>query len=171
MVGLVLGLQNGYTMYSWIFWDSRAHDQHYVRQEWPLRQWLKPVLHNVQSYPLVEPNKILLPPLHIKLGVIKNFEKVMDRESSKFAFLQKFPWISMKKLKAGIFNSPQIRELMKDPMFNETLSEAELSTRNSFFCVFFQFTMAQCELFVNISVLKLALFFLIQQENSYIHFK
>ena len=33
----------------------------------------------------------------------------------------------MEKLKAGIFNSPQNRELMKEPMSDKTLSEAELS--------------------------------------------
>ena len=33
----------------------------------------------------------------------------------------------MEKLKAGIFDGLQIKELMKDPMFNEALSEAELS--------------------------------------------
>ena len=32
----------------------------------------------------------------------------------------------MEKLKVGIFDGPQIRELMKDPMFDEALSEAEL---------------------------------------------
>ena len=57
---------------------------------------------------------------------MKNFVKAMDREGSGFAFLQKFPQISMKKLKAVIFDGPQIRELMKDPMFDKTLSEVEL---------------------------------------------
>ena len=84
--------------------------------------------HNVQSHPFVEQKKILLPPLHINLGVMKNFVKAMDRQGSGFTFLMsKFPRISMEKLKAGIFDSPQIRELMKDPIFDETLREAELS--------------------------------------------
>ena len=39
------------------------------------RQGLEPGSHNVQSRPLVEPNKILLPPLHIKLGLMKNSVK------------------------------------------------------------------------------------------------
>ena len=60
---------------------------------------------------------------------MKNFVKAMDRESSRFAFLQeRFPWISMEKLKAGIFDSPQIGELMKDLMFDTALSKTELST-------------------------------------------
>ena len=58
---------------------------------------------------------------------MKNFANEMDREGSGFAFLQKFPQISTEKVKAGIFDGPQIREIMKDPMFDETLSEAELS--------------------------------------------
>ena len=129
VVGLVLGLQGGYTKYPYFLclWNNRVDDQHYVRQERPLRQGLKPASHSVQSHPLVEPNKILLPPLHIKLGVMRNFMKAMDREGSGFTFLQKkFLRISVEKVRVGIFDAPQIRELMKDAMFDEVLSEAKL---------------------------------------------
>ena len=57
--------------------------------------------------------------------------KAMGREGSRFAFLQKFPRISMEKLKAGIIDSSQIRELIKDPMFDEALSKGELSAWQS----------------------------------------
>ena len=41
----------------------------------------------------------MLPPLHITFGVMKNFVKVMDRDSSEFAFLQeKLPLLSIEKL-------------------------------------------------------------------------
>ena len=51
----------------------------------------------------------------------------MDRESWSIAFLQeKFPRISMEKLKTGIFNGPQIRDLMEESMFDKALSEADL---------------------------------------------
>ena len=50
----------------------------------------------------------------------------MDREGSGFTFLlEKFQRISMEK--HGIFDGPQIRELMKDPMIKEAMSKAELS--------------------------------------------
>ena len=63
---------------------------------------------------------------------MKNFVKAMDMEGSGFAFLQeKSPRKSMEKLKVGIFDSPQIRELMKDPMFDVALIEVELSTWQS----------------------------------------
>ena len=113
-------------------WDSRADDQHYISQEWPLRQGLEPGLHNVKSPPLVEPNKILLPPLHIKLGLMKNYVKAMDRRGKGFTFLQqKFPQVNLEKLKAGIFDGPQVRELMKDSTFDDTLSATELSAGGS----------------------------------------
>ena len=109
-------------------WDSRADDQHYIRQEWPSRQGLEPGSHNVLSHPLVEPNKVLLPPLHIKLGLMKNFIKALDREGGGFAFLhQKFKQISMENLKAGIFDGPQIRELIKDASFDDALNPVELA--------------------------------------------
>ena len=57
---------------------------------------------------------------------MKNFVKAMDREGFGFAFLRKLVRISMEKLKAGIFDSPQIRELMNDPMFDEEPREAKL---------------------------------------------
>ena len=59
---------------------------------------------------------------------MKNLVKAIDRgEGCEFAFLLvKFPRISMEKFKAGIFDGPQIRELMKDPMLDEALSEAKL---------------------------------------------
>ena len=100
---------------------------HYVREEWPLSQGLKPGSHNVQSHPLFEPNKILLPPLHIKLGLMKNFVKAIDSKGSGFSFLQdNFSQTIMEKLKVGIFDGPQIKELMMGPMFGKVLSEAEL---------------------------------------------
>ena len=132
--GLVLGLQGGYTKYPSVLclWDSRADDQHYIRQEWPLRHGLEPGLHNVQSPPLVEPNKVLLPPLHTKLGLMKNIVKAMDRKGRGFTFLQqKFPRVSLEKHKAAIFDGPQIRELMKDSTFDDALSATELSAWGS----------------------------------------
>ena len=62
---------------------------------------------------------------------MKNFEVAMNKEGSGVAFLQKFPRISKEKLKAGIFDGPQKRELMKDQMFDESLSKAEMSAWQS----------------------------------------
>jgi len=42
---------------------------------WPERTSLTPGEKNVVSPPLVLPEKIYMPPLHIKLGLMKNFVK------------------------------------------------------------------------------------------------
>ena len=56
----------------------------------------------------------------------------MDREGSGFAFIyEKLTRINIVKLKASIFNDPYIRELMKNPMFNEVRNEAKMSTWQS----------------------------------------
>lgn len=130
VVALVLGMQGGYTKYPCFLclWDSRADSQHYVQRDWPARSNLEPGSHNVQSQPLVSPQDILLPPLHIKLGLMKNFTKALNKEGQGFAFLkQKFSRISIAKLQAGIFDGPQIRELIKDSKFDECLEEKELN--------------------------------------------
>ena len=63
---------------------------------------------------------------------MKNFVKAMDRKGKGFTFLQqKFPRVSLEKLKAGIFDGPQIRELMKDSTFDDALSATELSAWGS----------------------------------------
>ena len=132
---MVLGLQGGYTKYPCFLcmWDSRADKQHYVQHKWPARSTLEPGSHNVVSHSLVNPEKILLPPLHIKLGLMKNFVKALDKESRAFVFLkQKFPRVSEAKLTAGIFDGPQIRELLKDPNFDESMQDIERKAWHSF---------------------------------------
>jgi hypothetical protein len=63
--------------------------------------------------------KNCLPPLHIKVGLIKMFVKVIDKESEWFACLrQKFPKISEAKIKEGIFVGPQIKERFEDQDFS-----------------------------------------------------
>jgi len=135
IVGLVLGLQGDYTKYPCFLclWDSRADKQHYIQHDWPVRTHLEPGSHNVLSPALVNPNNILLPPLHIKLGLMKNFVKALNKTSRAVAFLKdKFPRISEAKLEAGIFDGPQIRKLMKDPEFEEILEGSELNAWQAF---------------------------------------
>jgi len=42
---------------------------------------------NVENQPLVEPSKILLPTMHLKLGVMKNVLKAMNQEEATFTYL------------------------------------------------------------------------------------
>ena len=77
---------------------------------------------NVENQPLVEPSKILLPSIYLKLGLMKNFVKAMNQEEAAFTYLwEKFPRLGEAKLIEGIFIGPQIRDLIKDEYFDKLL--------------------------------------------------
>ena len=60
--------------------DIRAKDQHCVIKYWPLRTELKPGDKNVIANPLVPKDKIIFPPLHIKLQLMKHFVKLLIKK-------------------------------------------------------------------------------------------
>lgn len=67
---------------------------------------------------LVDPKKILLPPTSLKLGLIKQFVKALDKEGHCSKYLcTKFPRLSEAKIKEGIFVGLDIRVQMKDENF------------------------------------------------------
>ena len=88
---------------------------------------------NVIKPPLVSRDKIILPPLHIKLGLIKQYVKALDKTGSCFEFIsRKFPGLSKEKLKAGIFDGPQIRHLIKDKDLLNSMNDLESAAWKSF---------------------------------------
>ena len=42
---------------------------------------------NVENQPQVEPSKILLPSMNLKLGLMKNCVKAMNQEETAFTYL------------------------------------------------------------------------------------
>ena len=136
VLSLVLGLQLGYTKHMCFLclWNSRDDSNHFTVKEWPPRVEHVVGRYNVQHMPLVDPKRAYLPPLHIKLGLMKNFVKAMDVEGSGFKYLQNrfSPLKSDAKLKAGVFIGPEIRRLIKDPDFKSHLNQLELTAWESF---------------------------------------
>ena len=136
MVNFLLGMQSGFTKYPCFIcmWDSRDRVNHYTKVNWPTRTELKPNRHvNVINEPLVEKEKIIFPPLHIKLGLMKQFVKALNREGDCFKYMYRaFPNQTLEKLKAGIFDGPQIRKLMNDSCFQESMTSSELSAWRAF---------------------------------------
>lgn len=59
---------------------------------------------NIPAFDLVDINKTLLPPLHIKLRLMTNIVKAMEKNGAIFQHLPTmFPRLSVDKLKEGIF--------------------------------------------------------------------
>lgn len=135
MVGFLMGLQGGYTKYPCYLclWDSRADAKHYVQRSWPERTEFCVGQSNVKYEPIAVPENVLMPPLHIKLGLMKQFVKALDKNSEAFKFLRNFfPKLSEAKVKAGIFVGPQIKNILKNEEFPKLLTSAQNKGWHSF---------------------------------------
>lgn len=114
VVAILCGLQSGYTTHMCFLcnWNSRYKGNQYKNRSWKKRLHPKVGQMNVVREALVPPEKIMLPLLHIKLGVVKSFIKtvVNNKQNPDHAldvlsmlrneiFNQK---ISIAKLKEGI---------------------------------------------------------------------
>ena len=88
---------------------------------------------NVENQPLVELSKILLPSMHLKLGLMKNFVKAMNQQEAAFTYLWKtFFRLSEAKLKEDIFIGPQICDIIKYEYFDKLLQGNEKAAWESF---------------------------------------
>ena len=88
-----MGMQEGFTKFCCFLclWDSRAVSQHYSRS----RSTFVPGERSLKENPLVDMNKVVLPPLHIKLGLMKNFMKALYKNGAAFQHLSTvFPALS-----------------------------------------------------------------------------
>ena len=119
---------------------SRVNEEHWVRKEWPPRNTIKPEEKNIVNNFLVNWMNIILPPLHIKLGLIKQFVKALDCSGDCFGYIcSTFPGLSYEKKKAGIFDGPQIRTLLRDQYFVTTMTVVEARAWKAFSKVFHNF--------------------------------
>ena len=88
IVAMILGMQQGYTKYGCFLceWDSRDRNSHYKTMIRPLSNW-KVGEKNIQIKKLVASEDVLLPPLHIKLDLIKQFVKATNSSGRGFKYL------------------------------------------------------------------------------------
>lgn len=128
MVNFLLGQQHGFTKFPCYLcmWDSRARDKHWIQKEWPVRESLEAGMPNILHDPIVSRDKIIFPPLHIKLGLMKQFVKALNTDGECFQYIVSvFPALSFEKIKAGVFDGPQIRTLVRDTEFANKMNDNE----------------------------------------------
>ena len=81
----------------------------------------------------MERSKIVFPPLHVKLGIMKQLVKALEKDGDCFKYIcMKFPGLTIEKLKAEIFDGPQIRKLLNYANFCNFMNPAELSAWTAF---------------------------------------
>lgn len=136
ITSMILGQQGGYTKTPCFLceFDTREKDRndHWVKS-YPKRASLVVGKHNVIRPPLVSTDKIILPPLHIKLGIMKQFVKALPPAGNTFLYLRGvFPGLSEAKVKEGVFTGPDIRKLTKNREFELIMTEDERNAWLSF---------------------------------------
>ena len=88
---------------------------------------------NIETVFPVDNQNILLPHLYIKLGIMKNFGKAMGKcNSYGLAFLIKSFQHKPTKTTRKKFVGSQIREVLKDPWFEKSLSKLKLRAWQAF---------------------------------------
>lgn len=75
-------------------------DLHYTNHKWKMRTEFKMGVDSIDHMPLVPPSKVILPPLHIKLGMMRNFIVKLNEDAIK-DMKNIFPKLSDSKIKAG----------------------------------------------------------------------
>ncbi|XP_074027684.1 uncharacterized protein [Leptinotarsa decemlineata] len=82
------GMQGRYTKYSCYLClcDSRNDIAHYRQKHWPVCTEYEVGKCNIKWEAIVDPKTILMPPLHIELGLIKQFVKALNHESETFTY-------------------------------------------------------------------------------------
>lgn len=104
MVGILKGLKRGFAKHQCFLciWEGRKRELHYTNFQWSSRTTFQIGIDSIDHIPLVPSPKIILPPLHIKLGMIRYFLVALDKNSAAFKELGKiFPKLSAAKISAG----------------------------------------------------------------------
>jgi hypothetical protein len=132
LINILTGLMAAASKYPCVhcLWDSKyAGSDKYTKTNWPERSNEINRKYNVVRAPLVPPAKILMPPLHIKIGLTTQlFKKIYQQNTEVIKVLKTmFPNLSDAKLKAGVYDGPQIREMFKkEVLLKQKMSRDEI---------------------------------------------
>ena len=81
-----------------VFVEQQSKNRALDKKYWPVRSEMIPGSFNVLAPPLVERSKIVFPPLHIKLGIMKQFVKTLEKDGDCFKYIgMKFPGLTTEK--------------------------------------------------------------------------
>jgi hypothetical protein len=125
--------QGGYTKFPCFLceWESRAREKHWTVTDWPQRKSFVPGTKRVIKPTLTDQQKVLLPLLHIKLGIMKQSVKALNRSGPCHWYLtQRFQLLSEEKVKEGVFDSPQIWQLIRGSTFTNSIRDLDLQPWN-----------------------------------------
>ena len=115
-------------------WNSWDHAQHYTKKDWPSREELVPCKErNVINDPLVDRQNILPTTAHQA-----RLSQAVHQGSGQGWWQLHLLVPGFSRIdhgEAGIFDGPQIRQLIRDPEFENSMNEVELEAWKAFVLV------------------------------------
>ena len=102
---------------------------------WNQKEWLFG-MPNIVNDLIISGEEIVFPPLHIKLGIIKQFVRALNTVGLCFQHIDSvFPALSFEKIKVGVFDGPQIRVHVCDQNFVRKMKDKERGAWFSFVAI------------------------------------
>lgn len=93
IVAILMGLTGGYAKHQCFLclWEGRKNELHYdYNHKWPPRNKFRIGINSQEKEPLLrDQSKIILPPLHIKLGLVRNFTMALPRNGAAYECLMR----------------------------------------------------------------------------------
>lgn len=136
MVAILRGLQGGFVQNNCFLclYRSRDYKRHWHITSWPPRTNNVIGENNVCRPPIVDSSRIVLPPLHIKLGIATQIIKAWGKENNAaFKYIQSlFPKLSASKIENGIFTGPNIRTLLRNTNLPNHMNSKQLNVWEAF---------------------------------------
>jgi len=135
---ILMGLKNGGNIRHPCFF-CLYHAQHTEKEtkvDWEERTSFIEGQYSVERVPLINTEKIVLPSLHLKLGLFKQYLKYIPNEKARDAVKQLLPNLSSAKITGGILTGPQIDKIINSETFTQTLTTSENDCRKNILNVF-----------------------------------
>lgn len=104
MVAILIGLKGGYPTNQCFLceWEGRLTNLHYINHQFKSRLVFTVGKQSVNEKPLICSENVILPPLHLKLGLIQKFVCALKAGEPPLTTIQKeFPKPSKAKIVAG----------------------------------------------------------------------
>ena len=101
VLNILLGQQFRFTKYPRFTceWDSRDRINHSIEHDWLLRKFFTSGYKNNLHPALADRSNMIISPLHIKLGLMKQLVKALNKEGACFKYIQeKFSYMSAEKV-------------------------------------------------------------------------
>jgi hypothetical protein len=135
MIAMTLGIQGGNSNHPCFLcnWKKPGRNEFWPTYKGEERSGWNRGDFNVKHDSLVPRNKVLLPPLHIKLGIMTQLAKKFVLNPVLLTHLKKlFPRLSDSKITNGIFCGPDIRKMMNCKKFADLMNPMERAAWDAF---------------------------------------